>query len=127
MSKNTETGITIVDFVAPATTSKYDAHVDALIQAGEGKAVAITVPVGVNREGVPLEGSDAGRPDKVAFQKAANAKGYTARIRGSVIEGESVTVTFTLSPKIERKPAAADEAEMLPEHDLTADEVAQSE
>lgn len=108
MSKTVNDAITIVDYVAPAAPNKYDAHVDALIQAGEGKAVAITVPRGANKEGAPLEGKDAGRPDRVAFQKAAGARGFTARVRSLTESGDDVTITFTLQPKIERKTAESD-------------------
>lgn len=119
MTKTTD--FKIVAIVPKAVSSKYDAHVDALIEAGEGQGIEITVPRGANKDGVPFEGSDAGRPDRVAFQRAANAKGYTARVDSQTENGDDITIVFKLTPKVERK-TSEDAAESASVEDVAATE-----
>lgn len=88
---------TIVDFVAPEKVNPFTEDVKALIEAGEGKALKLTVPV-----------ADFAKT-KLKFAKAANAENKTARVQEvndeNVIvdkdgnEVGDVTITFTLTEK----------------------------
>lgn len=105
---------TIVDFVAPQKVNPYTEDVQNLIDAGEGKALKLTVPV-----------ADFAKT-KLKFAKAANALDKTARVQdvddSKVIvdkddkEVGDVTITFTLTEKHKprtrkAKPEVAAEAE----------------
>lgn len=89
--------ISIVDFTEPEKVNPYAEHVTALIAAGEGKALNVTVPV-----------ADLAKT-KLKFAKAANAQNKTARVKGvddsavkadkEGVETGDVTITFTLTEK----------------------------
>lgn len=100
-TKNSETGFTIVDAPVPTEVANpYSGAVTALIDAGEGKALAISVPRGRRRDGTPGDGVKA----RSYFQRAANKHGYTARIAGTSYDSdETMTITFVLSEMRKRK------------------------
>lgn len=61
--------VEIIDYVEAPKANPYAGHIEALIVAGEGKAATVIVPT-----------KDALKT-RTAFSKAANDKGYTARVR----------------------------------------------
>lgn len=92
----------IGDYVPATAPNEYDPAVDALIEAGEGKSLTITAPLGVTRQkdedGNPVPGN--GSRDRLLFQKSANDKGYTARVVGEQDNGDgTVSFTFVLTAK----------------------------
>lgn len=105
----------IEDIATETVENPYTGHVDALIEAGEGKQLTIVVDRGTKRDGVTP--GDGGK-DKLAFQQAANAKGFTARVvKEAVQEDETkVALSFKLTPINKRAKAAATvAAETAPE------------
>lgn len=109
----------IEDIATETVENPYTGHVAALIEAGEGKQLTIVVDRGVKRDQTPGDGGK----DKLAFQQAANAAGYTARVvKETVQEDETkIALSFKLTPKNKRagKPrgesAPAETAETAPE------------
>lgn len=107
--------IELVDFAPATKANPYAEHVATLAAAGEGKALAITVPAGTKRptdeqKAAGLPGDSAnGQKDRLLFQKAANEAGHTARLRSTEDVGNGmVKLTFTLSELHKRgsnKPA----------------------
>jgi hypothetical protein len=79
----------IIDFAEPVKVNPYTQDVADLIAAGEGKAARITVPAGDRNKA------------RMAFAKAANEAGKTARLRDESADkkGENITLTFTLTAK----------------------------
>lgn len=89
----------IEDFAPEAPANPYTEAVQALIEAGEGKALTITVDRGTKRDGTPGDG----QKDRLAFQQAANEAGYTARQRKEAdAENGQIALTFTLTTKHKR-------------------------
>ena len=96
----------IEDFTAEAAANPYTEAVAALAQAGEGKALSITVPRGTKRltdeekaAGAEPQPGNGGK-DRLLFQQAANAAGHTARVRKEeVTEDGQIKLTFTLTAK----------------------------
>lgn len=84
----------IDDYQAPEQANPFEAHVDALIKAGEGKVMTIRVA------------TERANRDKVLFQKAANAADKTARVVSTAEdEGKGETaITFRLKPKEAARP-----------------------
>lgn len=80
--------IVIGEYVEEAKPNPYVAHVAALIEAGEGKSVTITVPF------------DGIKKAQFKFARAANDAGKTARLRNTVEDGKgNVALVFTLVEK----------------------------
>lgn len=86
--------IQIVDFVEAEKVNPYTEHVTALIAAGEGKAIQVTVPVADELK------------TRLKFGKAANAQKKTARVKNvdtskvtvkDDVEVGEVTITFVLT------------------------------
>jgi len=97
MAKAQTPKFVIEDYVAPVSQSgpnPYEEHVDALIEAGEGKTLAITVPTEQVAGNVRL------------FQKAANAKDRTARKVSTTEDGDNTVVRFRLKAR-EIRPGRA--------------------
>lgn len=91
----------IEEFTVEAPANPYTDAVQALIDAGPGKALSITVPRGAKRDGTPGDGG----ADRLKFQQAANAVGRTARVRKTEDAGDgNVKITFTLTDKHNRGP-----------------------
>lgn len=86
---------TIDEFIADEPVNPYAEIVQALADAGEGRAATITVKRGIRRDRTYAEGER----DRLLFQQAANAIGYTARARklSATDDKSMVAVTFTLT------------------------------
>lgn len=98
----------IIDFTETKPVNEYAADVQALIEAGPGKALQITAPLGQTRDGKEGNGDRA----RLKFQSAANDAGYTARVRAEDRPGDgTVTFTFTLTTKHKRNGEAKAERE----------------
>lgn len=99
---------TIIDFTPEAKANEYDADVQALIEAGEGKAYQVTVPLGTlsEKSGEYLNAAKHRR----LFNAAANAQGKSARVRGAEKDDKAGTMTYTfvLTDLITRPRKAAD-------------------
>lgn len=77
----------IIDYVAPIAENPYAGAVEALLEAGEGKAARIVVPlVKANTE-------------RNKIGKAANDLDKTARFVAREEDADSVTFTIILTPK----------------------------
>lgn len=93
--------IEIEDYTAPVAANRYDGDVADLIAAGAGKRGKITVPKG---EKVTTE--------KLAFQNAAKAKGFSARVKLEETDEKGNTVLgFVLFDKRKPRESASVEAE----------------
>lgn len=89
----------IEDYTPVTAANPYTAHVEALLAAGEGKQLGITVPQGTKQDGTPGDGAK----DKLAFQQAANAADRTARVVSETDNGDgTVTIKFILTAKNKR-------------------------
>lgn len=121
----------IVDATPVVKTVKYADAVDALKAAGEGKAIRLTVPRGTKRDGTPVDAGKGGGKDRIAFQQAANAAGYTARVRLiSEDDAEQTAVlefTLTEQHKRGRKAEAKAEAETEAPAEVEAEAPAEAE
>lgn len=98
----------IEDIETAETVNPHTDAAQALVNAGEGKQLTITVERGTKRDGTPGEGSR----DKLLFQQAANALGFTARVvKVAPVEDDEtkVKLSFKLRPINKRagKPRGA--------------------
>jgi hypothetical protein len=93
----------IIDFEEPVKVNPYAADVQALIEAGEGKAGEVITKAGEENKA------------RVLFAKAANEAGKTARLRVSEPGKDKGTtrLVFTLTEKhkARRGKAEADQTE----------------
>jgi hypothetical protein len=94
----------IIDFIPPVKTNEYTPDVQALIDAGEGKAARIVAPA-----------NDAAKAQRL-FQKAANMLERTAKLIPELTETEGegdeavVKLTFTLTKRHKARRNAEREA-----------------
>lgn len=92
--------VKIVDFVAEEKTNPYTDDIQALLDAGEGKAAVFEVPF-----------EDA-KKARFKIAKAANAVDKTARFRKEESDGKVTKFTITLTTRHQaRRGKAADAAE----------------
>jgi len=107
----------IEDFAPETAANPYTDAVQALIEAGEGKALTIVVDRGTKRDGTPGDG----QKDRLAFQQAANEAGYTARQRKEAdAENGQIALTFTLTTKHKRAGVKRGASETEQPNDLGA-------
>lgn len=115
MAKNTEDtnaapttetapAFVIEDFTKPETKSVYAPHVEALVNAGDGKSLVVTVPA----EHVARE--------RTKFQRAANDADRTARVVETVAseDGKTVALRFILKAR-ETRPGSGPRGGSKPE------------
>lgn len=102
----------IVDFVEPVTVNPYTEYVQALADAGAGKALAIDVERGLTKDGAPAMGTK----ERIKFQKAANELDYTAKVQAEeVLSDTEIRFTFTLTERHKRGSAKGEESATVEE------------